>query len=258
MSDEEFDYMSDAFLVESAEKDIRPGLIHSRSVKRNVELSKKREKANQVNKDKYKPTKIIEKEKLQDGLQTPLSSENKGFAMLQKMGFKPGSGLGKTGEGRSEPIPVDIKTDRVGLGVKAHIAEIRAARAKKFRKAKESAPSFEDYRARIIEEANERQAGIDLYKSQRVCCSLDTKENVISPLEEWFWPIDKSQKETSEDEEENESEIEEEIPLTVQDKLEMITVYLRRTYFYCIWCGTRYDDEKDLQNECPGPTRNDH
>lgn len=26
-----------------------------------------------------------------------MSSENKGFAMLQKMGFKPGSGLGKTG-----------------------------------------------------------------------------------------------------------------------------------------------------------------
>lgn len=256
MSDEEFDYMSDVFLVQSEERDIRPGLIHSRSVKRNVELSKKRAKANQVNKEKHKPTKVIEKEKLQDGLQTPLSSENKGFAMLQKMGFKPGSGLGKAGEGRSEPIPVDIKTDRVGLGVKAHIAEIRAARAKKFREAKESAPSFEDYRARIIEEANGRQAGIDLFKSQRVCHSLDTKDNVTSPLEEWFWPVDKSKTESDEEEEEN--EIEEEIPLTVQDKLEMITVYLRRTYFYCIWCGTNYDDEKDLQNECPGPTRSDH
>ena len=31
------------------------------------------------------------------GLQTSLTSNNKGFAMLQKMGYKPGMGIGKQG-----------------------------------------------------------------------------------------------------------------------------------------------------------------
>jgi len=46
--------------------------------------------------------------------------------------------------------------------------------------------------------------------------------------------------------------------LQPEEQLEMLTLYLRRTYFYCIWCGTQYEDDDDLQKECPGSTRNDH
>ena len=40
----------------------------------------------------------MEAENLQEGLQKPISSNNKGFTLLQKMGFNPGVGLGKDGE----------------------------------------------------------------------------------------------------------------------------------------------------------------
>ena len=36
--------------------------------------------------------------------------------MLQKMGWKEGKGLGKESSGRLEPVPVEHKNDRSGLG----------------------------------------------------------------------------------------------------------------------------------------------
>lgn len=46
--------------------------------------------------------------------------------------------------------------------------------------------------------------------------------------------------------------------LQVKEKLEMLTHYLRETYFYCIWCAVHYDDDHELRKECPGPTYGDH
>lgn len=43
-----------------------------------------------------------------------------------------------------------------------------------------------------------------------------------------------------------------------QEQLNILTAYLRSNYFYCIWCGTVHDDERDLKQNCPGPTRADH
>lgn len=70
------------------------------------------------------------------------------------------------------------------------------------------------------------------------------------------------------------------------DKLHILTSYLRRVHFYCIWCGTTYNgksddnmpagfigvfsnfadtlffvvltDEEDLCSNCPGDTAADH
>lgn len=44
-----------------------------------------------------------------------LGTSNKGHAMLAKMGWK-GGGLGKEGGGRDEPVLVEQRADRAGLG----------------------------------------------------------------------------------------------------------------------------------------------
>jgi G-patch domain len=44
---------------------------------------------------------------------TPVSG-GIGKLLLEKMGWKAGSGLGKHSEGITAPIPVEIKTDRKG------------------------------------------------------------------------------------------------------------------------------------------------
>ena len=38
-----------------------------------------------------------------------------GKLLLEKMGWRAGSGLGKRNEGITAPLPVEIKTDRKGL-----------------------------------------------------------------------------------------------------------------------------------------------
>ena len=48
--------------------------------------------------------------------QKSIDSSNKGFAMLAKMGYKAGESLGKSNSGRIEPIPIEVKNDRGGLG----------------------------------------------------------------------------------------------------------------------------------------------
>jgi len=46
--------------------------------------------------------------------------------------------------------------------------------------------------------------------------------------------------------------------LNAQDRLARVTMYLRRQYFYCFWCGTQYDNEQDLAENCPGEDEDAH
>ncbi|PIO68838.1 g-patch domain protein [Teladorsagia circumcincta] len=46
----------------------------------------------------------------------PLNEANKGFRLLQSMGWKEGEGLGKDGSGRQQPIESTVRNERSGLG----------------------------------------------------------------------------------------------------------------------------------------------
>ncbi|KAL1922975.1 uncharacterized protein VTP21DRAFT_9351 [Calcarisporiella thermophila] len=47
----------------------------------------------------------------------PIPSTNIGFRMLMKMGWD-GRGLGRTSQGRTDPIPIELKEDSLGIGKK--------------------------------------------------------------------------------------------------------------------------------------------
>lgn len=90
MSDSEDDYMSDKYL----QNDSKPGLMP----KIFLEKHKRNEKEKIINQPKHQPLKVKEAEKRNEKLNTALDETNKGFAMLSKMGFKKGMGLGKEGK----------------------------------------------------------------------------------------------------------------------------------------------------------------
>ncbi|GAA5897301.1 hypothetical protein JCM8208_003782 [Rhodotorula glutinis] len=46
--------------------------------------------------------------------------------------------------------------------------------------------------------------------------------------------------------------------MDVRSRLALMLTYLRNKYHYCFWCGTQYDDEKDLEENCPGTEEDDH
>uniref|UniRef100_H3C5M8 G patch domain-containing protein 11 n=1 Tax=Tetraodon nigroviridis TaxID=99883 RepID=H3C5M8_TETNG len=258
MSDEEDDYMSDAFL--SKIQDVKPGVNMVRRVKETMKKEIKQKEANVKN--RQKTFKEKEKESREAALQNSITTENKGFALLQKMGYKAGQGLGKEGSGRVDPIPLNIKTDRGGIGMeemKKRKAEEELEHYRQKIKAKQSSEtrSLEDFRSRVRTEREERKIEGDLRRSQRACEQLDSQKSIVVPREDWYWPKTESNDEEDVQEKEEEDE-EENTDLTSADKLQILTSYLRGVHFYCIWCGTTYHDEDDLCSNCPGDTAGDH
>ncbi|ROT69733.1 hypothetical protein C7M84_012055 [Penaeus vannamei] len=191
-SEEEIDYMSEDFLAQCVgNNDVRPGLLFSHSSKRSAQIEKQRKNKNESNRERFKPVKQVQQERLQEGLNTALDSSNKGFAMLQKMGYKPGSSLGKQGQGKLEPVAVELKADRVGLGWQEMISEHRKKqqeikRQKQEKHKKEIDP--EQFRARMRSQQQEKLINADLMKSQRICHQMDSKAELTEPVEPWFWP----------------------------------------------------------------------
>ena len=79
-------------------------------------------------------TKLEDKKRV-EGLQKSLDSSNKGFALLTKMGYKPGEGLGKSKDGIIEPIGVEVKTNRSGLGAETATKQIKRTKKVQSKKA---------------------------------------------------------------------------------------------------------------------------
>nr|CAD7399733.1 unnamed protein product [Timema cristinae] len=280
-SDEEFDYMSDDFLAQCIPNDVRPGLIRDHSLQRQAEMDKKKQQTDMKNKELFRSHRAVELERREEGLSSAISNNNKGFALMQKMGYKPGTGIGKSGSGRVEPVTIALKTDRQGIGRETALRRLaveKAAIRQRQRQRREQEFTVENFRAHRSQKHLEIQTAKDLKSCQRVCEGLDKGQGYDEPAEPWFWLTREKENdddddhdnevegqdektttadESGEDDDEEEEE-EEEIEFQPSEKLDMLSNYLRQTYCYCVWCGTQYDDDKDMRDNCPGPTREDH
>jgi len=157
---------------------------------------KKRKKCELIN--KTTGAKALEEQQRQEGLEKAIDSTNKGFSLLQKMGYKPGSGIGKNSEcfsvlcktyallsyfycvlvdsGRMEPIGIVLKTDRKGLGRETALKEIREMKKSMLQSRRSAAPSVCEYRERRAQEAAEKLDRLDLFRCQRVCRQMDLEQ----------------------------------------------------------------------------------
>ncbi|TFK29303.1 RNA-binding domain-containing protein [Coprinopsis marcescibilis] len=46
--------------------------------------------------------------------------------------------------------------------------------------------------------------------------------------------------------------------LQAQDRLRLVLSYLRARHHYCFWCGIKYDNEEEMEDQCPGSEEDDH
>lgn len=236
-----------------SDEDIRPGLVLNPTRKRQYEMEKKR----QIDAKKPKSRQQQQKEQLEKGLSTAISSDNKGFQMLAKMGFKEGEGLGKAKTGRTEPIKIELKTEKLGLGVETHTKDVIKARITK--KRENLAKTVSDFRINNKLKQAQRYLHKDLITAQRACEDLDIKHNMESPNKEFFWTRDTMKRKKNFESEEDEIEFDDEFSLFfTDDNLCEIIQYLRDTYLYCIYCAFVASDHDDLNTNCPGIHRNDH
>jgi hypothetical protein len=167
-------------------------LVFKRSTARKYEIEKKHiencEKSNQI------PVKQLEEIKRNEALSTSsLSSSNKGFNLMLKMGYKTGEGLGKVDQEsleepkpkkvHLEPIPIVLKSDRGGLGQlteqKRKLEEIESLRKILQQKRLDNELNTEkSYLDKKRSSFQIRKMLHSLHKCQRICFQLDSSKEV--------------------------------------------------------------------------------
>ncbi|RZB49912.1 G patch domain-containing protein 11 [Asbolus verrucosus] len=253
MSDSEDDYMSDK-LLQQCEQDIRPGLVFNRTTKRQYELEKKKK---EIEAKRPKSNREREEELREKGLNTAISSENKGFKMLEKMGFKQGQSLGKTQSGLKEPIKIELKSSKSGIGVESHFKE--RIKKKMERNDDYLKKKLNDFQFNNKIKQARRFLEKDFYTAQKTCEDLDCRKNIDEPIQEFYWTRETIRKKRDIKEEDEEEEFNEEFAsyITEENLVEIID-YLRSRHLYCMFCAFVATDDEDLKTSCPGPYRSDH
>ena len=183
--------------------------------------------------------------------QKPIQKDNKGFQMLEKLGFKPGTALGKNGI--SEPIQVELKSDRSGLG------KSKSLKSKMDYKLK-TKEQQQDYIENMSLKFDMKLVDADLKKARLAIMTSDEQHGKTSI----YWPdLSRNRLPDIDGYEYMEPLVEDPLKLEFENlpsdiKLEECVEYLRQEYLYCIWCGTVFADDNDLLTNCPGITRLDH
>ncbi|XP_022657868.1 G patch domain-containing protein 11-like isoform X2 [Varroa jacobsoni] len=223
---------------------------------------------------------ILEEEQRNTGLKKSISASNKGFALLAAMGFKPGMTLGKTKVTTSdsptdsgvsetsasstgpliEPLALILKKDgRGGLGLAADKEEKAKERLKAYVKkgTEKTNPHIlmNDFRKKKCDDFKLKAVRNDLARSRRACRQMDLENGLMQPENKLFWPpVEPADDEnaSSNDDRCGENDLHEDEVI-----LHDLTKYLRIKYFYCVWCGCRYQDGEDL-TDCPGDSREFH
>lgn len=212
MSDSEDDFMSDKFLAGTEE--IRPGLAKTNHQRRIMKIENERREAEDERLRLLKLKKPIHKEieQREETMAKPLSTESKGFALMAKMGFKPGMSLGKKkdehdlGSGIKEPLGIVVRNHRGGLGVESAEVErvkneestarvrIEAQLKRMKERARMADDLSDDYRKRARMASTRKQTIGDIIKSRKACHEMDMRNDAELPAEPWFWPSYKEKK----------------------------------------------------------------
>lgn len=207
-----------------------------------------------------------------------------GLSMMKKMGFQEGQSLGnKSSEAIREPIKVENKIDRIGIGGKVkHPRDFVPVQA-----------NSEQYRDRIKSRLSESKVSYLIKKLQKVCFQYSGDDEKYLDNNENFDPGDvnilwrefaieileadlkrrnnkrtlvfdtennenpQQVKEQRRLENANNEELKDWKSLDNSEKLEKLLIYCRG-FNYCVFCGCFYNDEDDLQSNCPGVLEEEH
>ncbi|KAL8144563.1 hypothetical protein V2J09_017595 [Rumex salicifolius] len=207
----------------------------------NLQPAKKRAKVLNLQFEKERKQ-VAEDERTIGNLQSAIPQSNIGFKLLKKMGYKPGSALGKEGSGLAEPIGIDIRRSRAGIGREDPVKE-------KMRREMEEAERKRRNVEELMVEFGSRQKS--QWRNRRVSINFDKAKAALDQLEnrEVVAVVEPEEVESKEEEEEEE--------ITEEDLLELL-MKLRDEHHYCLFCGCQYESSEALLTNCPGVDEDEH
>ncbi|KAJ8564479.1 hypothetical protein K7X08_000939 [Anisodus acutangulus] len=184
---------------------------------------------------------IEEDQKTLVNLESAIPESNIGFKMLKQMGYTPGSALGKEGSGRSEPVGLEIRRGRAGIGKEDDkVEKMRREMEKADRDTRTQEELMETFGSHLKERWKEKRTVTNFHKAEAVLALLENREVVEEKKED-----------------DGEKDEEEEEPITEEDLLNTL-MKLRDEYHYCLFCGCQYESTESLLSNCPGITEEDH
>ncbi|TYI10591.1 hypothetical protein ES332_A09G151800v1 [Gossypium tomentosum] len=161
------------------------------------------------------------------------------------MGYTPGSALGKEGSGRVEPVGLDIRRSRAGIGREDPLKEKRKREKIEFeRKKKNEEALMAEFGSWQKSQWRSRRVVVNYKKAKAAVDQLENKEFVVPKKHE-------EEEEGGQDEEEEEEEV-------TEEDLQDIVMKLRDEYQYCPFCGIQYESMEALFSSCPGTNEDDH
>mmetsp|Transcript_25951 Transcript_25951/g.72668 ORF Transcript_25951/g.72668 Transcript_25951/m.72668 type:complete len:233 (+) Transcript_25951:119-817(+) len=227
----------------------------------------------------------------QEGLQTPIGEDNKGFKMLAMMGYKHGDG--------SAPLEITLKAGRAGLGVDEARRLAEAEKLEEEQRRLQAArqdlqvkrEGFRDINAQMFAE---RKVAGQLHTARQVCETLDRRNLGLEGS--FMWPSDDEEEPQQEegpgrapqrDRDEDPSgtppasgtlssgaehathkEGEEEgdggperlrwLAAPPTERLASVLRHLRLAHLYCLFCGCDYPSASAMAEACPGPDEDLH
>ncbi|CAJ0911324.1 5538_t:CDS:2, partial [Entrophospora sp. SA101] len=126
------------------------------------------------------PRQELEKESREKGLAKRIDEEDNiespGLKILKKWGYRKGMALGESSknEGITEPLGIELKQDRLGLGMSTELKQ--KAKVEYERKSKKIKVDEVTFRERIRQEHLDKRIRAQLKALQKICETLDTRK----------------------------------------------------------------------------------
>ncbi|QCE05207.1 RNA-binding protein 5/10 [Vigna unguiculata] len=209
-------------------------------------------------------------------VEAPIPQSNIGFKLLKQMGYTPGSALGKQGSGRAEPVGIEIRRSRAGVGLEdPHKEKRKKEEIMMNRKRRKEEDLMKEFGFRQKSQWQSKRVIINYNKAKAALDQLENRE-IVEP---------QKNDDDSEVEEEEEEEITEEacnltitfsliflltqflvlIMFIAQNSMETeykelnsVLMKLRDEFNYCLFCGCKYESSEALLDNCPGTNEDDH
>lgn len=135
-------------------------------------------------------------------VEAPIPQSNIGFKLLKQMGYTPGSTLGKQGSGRAEPVGIEIRRSRAGIGLDdPHKEKKKRQEIMIDRKRRNEQDMMEEFGSRQKSRWQSRRVIVNFYKAKAALDQLENRE-IVEP---------QKNEDDVEDEDEEEEEITEEV-----------------------------------------------
>lgn len=249
---EEEDYMGDIsqFLPpdQASHSSTLPTIKKGSSSKVSVSsFSDKKRKALKMQEERRlkREQKLIEEDqRTLENLESAIPQSNIGFKLLKQMGYTPGSALGKEGSGRAEPIGIEIRRGRAGIGKEdPKVEKMRREKELAEQMVRTEKEMMEDFGCRLKERWKGKRIFGNFRKAEAALAQLENREIV---------EVDKEEEDGQKKEEDEEEEV-----ITEED-LQSILMKLRDDHCYCLFCGCQYESTDTLLSDCPGVNEDDH